>query len=53
MARIRINTRYHTKEKPYLIISKLVRQKCQYGEQNKCMYMSDKCAEGIFVTFPW
>ena len=46
MARIRINTRTHTKEKPYLINSvfflELVRQK-----------KSKTCAEGTFVTFPW
>ena len=57
MARIRINIRTHTKEKPYLInlyfLSKLVRQKSQWGEQNTCMYVSEICAEGIFVTFPW
>ena len=53
MARIRINIRTHTKEKPYLInsyfFSKLVRQK----SQNTCMYVSEICAEGKFVTFPW
>ena len=23
------------------------------GEQNTCMYVSEICATGIFVTFPW
>ena len=57
MARIRINTRTHTKEKPYLInlyfffkIGKA--KKSQKGEQNTCMYVSEICAEGFFVTFP-
>ena len=86
MARISINTRKHTKEKPYLInsyfLSKLVRQKTKtktktknqkpktknqktknktkkkkkkktQDEQNACMYVSEICAEGIFVTFSW
>ena len=57
MARIRINIRTQTKEKPYLInsyfFSKLVKQRSQWGEQNTCMYVSEICAEGIFVTFPW
>ena len=26
--------------------------KSQQGEQNTCMYVSEMCAEGIFVTFP-
>ena len=34
------------------IFSKLVRQKKSKGEQNTCMYVSEICAEGIFVTFP-
>ena len=51
MARIRINTRTHAKEKPdkfvfFFPIS-------QQGEQNTCMYVSEICAEGIFVTLPW
>ena len=57
MARIRINTRTHTKEKPYLTTSYFFQnwegKKSQYGEQNTCMYVSEICAEGIFVTFPW
>ena len=56
MARIRINTRTHTKEKPYLINSYFFKigkaKKSQYGEQNTCMYVNEICAEGIFVTFP-
>ena len=32
---------------------KMVRQKSQQGEQNTCMYVSEICAEGIFITFPW
>ena len=56
MARIRI--RNHTKEKPYLINSYFFfkigkAKKSQYGEQNTCMYVSEICAEGIFVTLPW
>ena len=58
MARIRINIRTHTKEKPYLINSffffKIGKaKKVNIGEQNRCMYVSEICAEGIFVTFPW
>ena len=63
MAWIRINTRTHTKEKPYLInlylyffffffFQNLVRQKKSIGWA-KYMYVSEICAEGIFVTFPW
>ena len=58
MARIRINTRTHTKEKPYLINSylffKLVRQKKSTGLA-RYVYVCEEgiCAEGIFVTFPW
>ena len=48
MARIRINTRNHTKEKPYLkkfvFFSKFFK--------NTCMYVSKICAEEVFVTFP-
>ena len=55
MARIRINTRTHTIEKPYLINSyfffKIGKAK-KVNEQNTCMYVSEICAEGIFVTFP-
>ena len=58
MARIGIDTRTHTKEKPYLINSYFFFQnwkgkKSQKGEQNTCMYVSKICAKGIFVTFPW
>ena len=58
MAWIRINTRTHTKEKPYLpdkfvFFSKLVRQKSQKGEQNTYMCVFEIRAEGIFVTFTW
>ena len=58
MARIRINTRTHTKEKPYLINSYFFfkigkAKKVNYGEQNTCMYVSEICAEGLFVTFLW
>ena len=35
-----------------VFFSKLVRQK-KRGEQNMCMFVSEICAEGIFVTFPW
>ena len=56
MARIRINTRTHTKEKPYLINSYFFQnwlgKKRQQGEQNTCMYVSEIFAEGSFVTFP-
>ena len=34
----------------FIFFSKLVRQKRM---QNMCMYVSEICAEGIFVTFPW
>ena len=61
MARIRINTRTHTNEKPYLInsfvfFSKLVRQNKSIGWAKYMYvghYMSERCVEGIFVTFPW
>ena len=60
MARMRINTWTHTKEKPYLIkmriffFSKLLRQKKSIGwAKYMCMYVSEICAEGIFVTFTW
>ena len=43
MARIRINTRTHTKEKPYLII------RIFFFKIGK----AQKCAGGIFATFPW
>ena len=55
MAQIRINTRTHTKEKPYLInshfFSKLIRQKKSIGWA-KYVYVSEICAEKIFVAFP-
>ena len=57
MAQKRINTRSNTKEKPYIINShnfcKMGKQKGQQGEQNMCMYVSEICAEVIFVSFPW
>ena len=58
MARIRINTRTHTKEKPYLINSyffKIGKAKKvnRVSKKRVCMYVSEICAEGIFVTFPW
>ena len=37
----------------FVLFSKLVRQKKSIGEQNTCMYVSEICVEGIFVTFPW
>ena len=58
MARIRINTRTHTKEKPYLInsyffFSKLVRQKKSIGWA-KYVYVCewDMCWKN-FCNFPW
>ena len=57
MARIRINTRTHTKEKPYLIniffFSKLVRQKRSIGWA-KYVYVCewDMCWRN-FCNFPW
>ena len=58
MAQIRINTRTHTKEKPYLInlyffFQNWEGKKKVKGEQNTCMYVFEICAEVIFVTFPW
>ena len=35
----------------FVFFSKLVRQK--KGEQNTCIYVSEICAEGNFVTFPY
>ena len=57
MARIRINTRNDTKEKPYLInwyFFKIGKAKKSIGftKQNTCMYVSEICAEGTFVTLP-
>ena len=56
MARIRINTRTHTKTKPYLINSyfffKIVKAKKSIGWA-KYVYVSEICAEGILVTFRW
>ena len=58
MAQIRINTRNHSKEKPYPINSYFFK----IGKAKKvnmvrkihvCMYVSEICAEGIFVIFPW
>ena len=56
MASIRINTRAHTKEKPYqiCIFFKIGKAK-KVNRMSKirvCMYVSEICAEGIFVTFP-
>ena len=31
---------------------KIGKAKSHLGEQNACMYVSEICAEGIFVTFP-
>ena len=57
MARKRINTRTHTKEKPYLINLYFFQdwwgKKSQQGEQNTCTYVNEICAKGIFVTFSW
>ena len=36
----------------FVFYSRLVRQKSQQGEQNSCMYVSEMCAEGFFVSFP-
>ena len=55
MARIRINTRSRTEEKPYMVkflfCAKLVRGKKLIGEQNTCIYASEICAEGSFGVF--
>ena len=40
-------------DKFVFFFSKLVRQTQSIGEQNTRMYVSEICAEGIFVTFPW
>ena len=60
MARIRINTRTHTKEKPCLINSYFFFKIGKAKKVNRvskirvCIwYMSEICAEEIFVTFPW
>ena len=58
MARIRINTRTHTKEKPYLIDSYFftigkAEKVNRVSKIRVCMYVSEVRAEGIFVTFPW
>ena len=34
------------------ILAMTLRQKSQQGEQNTCRYVSEICAEGIFVNFP-
>ena len=59
MARIRINTRTHTKEKPYLVNSyffKIFKAK-KVNRVSKIhvgpMYVFKICAERIFVTFSW
>ena len=49
----------HTNEKPYLInlyFFKIGKAKKKVNRMNKirvCMYVSEICAEGIFVNFPW
>ena len=57
MAQIRINTRNHTKEKPYLINSyfffKIGEAKTVNRVSKIHVYVSEICAAGIFVTFPW
>ena len=58
MAQIQINTRTHTKEKPYLINSYLfkigkAKKVNRVSKIRVCIYVSEICAEGIFVTFPW
>ena len=57
MARIRINTKTHAKERPYLINSyfffKIGKAKKAIGWANTCTYVFEICAEVIFVTFPW
>ena len=49
MAQIRINTRSHTKEKPYMINSQFLKnwdgKKSQKGEKNTGMHVSEICAE--------
>ena len=55
MARIRINTRTHTKEKPCLINSyffKIGKAKKVIRVSKIHVYVSEICAEGIFKTFP-
>ena len=37
----------------FVFFAKLVRQNSQYGKQITRMYVSEICAEGIFVSFPW
>ena len=38
----------------FVFLSKLVRQKIvKRGSKKTCIYVSEICAEGIFVTFPW
>ena len=57
MARIRINTRNHTKEKPYLTNSYFLKigkaKKVNRVSKIHVMYVSEICAAGIVVTFPW
>ena len=57
MAEIRINTSSHTKEKPYMMTSQFSQnwegKNGQYGEQRTCLYVSEICGKGIFVSFPW
>ena len=58
MVRIWINIRTHTKEKPYLInpyvlVNGKAKKVNRVSKIRVCMYVSEICAEGIFVTFPW
>ena len=56
MAQIRINTRTHTKEKPYLInfyFFKIGKAQKVNRVSKIRVYVYDICAEGIFLTFPW
>ena len=59
MVRKRINTRSHTKEKPYMInsyfLQNWLRQKRSIGWAKYvcvCMYVSEICTEEIDVSFP-
>ena len=58
MARIRINTRTHTKEKHVpdniRIFFKIGKAKnVNRVSKIRCMYVFEICAEGLVVTFPW
>ena len=58
MAQIRINTKTHNKETApdkFLFFFKIGKAK-RVNRVSKicvCMYVSEICTEGIFVTFPW